>query len=65
MKKVAVIMGSDSDFPVVSAAVKRLKGWDIPVEVHVMSAPPHPGAGGSFFRRRERERLRRDYRSSR
>lgn len=31
-------MGSDSDFPVVSAAIKRLKSFDIPVEVHVMSA---------------------------
>lgn len=38
MKKVAVIMGSDSDFPVVSGAVKTLKEYDVPVEVHVMSA---------------------------
>ena len=36
-KKVAIIMGSDSDFPVVSAAVKRLKAFEIPMEVHVMS----------------------------
>lgn len=48
MKKVAVIMGSDSDFPVVSAAVKRLKGWDIPVEVHVMSAHRTPEQAASF-----------------
>ncbi len=47
-KKVAVIMGSDSDFPVVSAAVKRLKGWDIPVEVHVMSAHRTPEAAAEF-----------------
>ena len=48
MKKVAVIMGSDSDFPVVSAAVKRLKSWDIPVEVHVMSAHRTPEKAAAF-----------------
>ena len=45
-KKVAVIMGSDSDFPTVSAAVKKLKSFGVPVEVHVMSAhrTPHDAA---------------------
>ena len=38
MKKVAVIMGSDSDWGVVQKAVKVLKDYEIPVEVHVMSA---------------------------
>ena len=47
-KKVAVIMGSDSDFPVVSAAVKRLKQWEIPVEAHVMSAHRTPQAAAEF-----------------
>ena len=47
-KKVAVIMGSDSDFPTVSAAVKRLKMWEIPVEVHVMSAHRTPMAAAEF-----------------
>ena len=32
-KKVAVIMGSDSDFPTVSGAVKTLKSYGVPVEV--------------------------------
>ena len=41
-KKVAVIMGSDSDFPTVSAAVKKLKSFGVPVEVHVMSAHRTP-----------------------
>lgn len=41
-------MGSDSDFPVVSAAVKRLKSYDIPVEVHVMSAHRTPQAAAEF-----------------
>lgn len=47
-KKVAVIMGSDSDFPVVSAAIKRLKSFDISVEVHVMSAHRTPQAAAAF-----------------
>ena len=47
-KKVAVIMGSDSDFPVVQKAVKRLKDWNIPVEVHVMSAHRTPAAAARF-----------------
>ncbi len=48
LKKVAVIMGSDSDFAVVSAAIKRLKSFDIPVEVHVMSAHRTPLAAAEF-----------------
>ena len=47
-KKVAVLMGSDSDFPVVSAAVKRLKAFDVPVEVHVMSAHRTPELAADF-----------------
>ncbi|MEL4105841.1 5-(carboxyamino)imidazole ribonucleotide mutase [Oscillospiraceae bacterium WX1] len=42
MKKVAVIMGSDSDLPVVSAAIKKLKAFDIPFEAHVISAHRTP-----------------------
>ena len=47
-KKVAVIMGSDSDFPTVAPAVKRLKGFGIPVEVRVMSAHRTPDAAAEF-----------------
>ena len=47
-KKVAVIMGSDSDFPVVSAGIKHLKALDIPFEVHVMSAHRTPDRAASF-----------------
>ena len=47
-KKVAVVMGSDSDFPVVSAAIKRLKELEIPVEVRVMSAHRTPAAAAEF-----------------
>lgn len=48
MKKVAVIMGSDSDFPVVSGAIKTLKEYDVPVEVHVMSAHRTPAQASEF-----------------
>lgn len=47
-KKVAVIMGSDSDLPVVKKAIQRLKSFDIPVEVHVMSAHRTPAAASDF-----------------
>ena len=47
-KKVAVIMGSDSDFAVVSSAIKQLKSKNIPLEVHVMSAHRTPHAAAEF-----------------
>ena len=42
MKKVAILMGSDSDFGVMSKAVSVLKEFEIPVEVHVYSAHRTP-----------------------
>ena len=48
MKKVAVIMGSDSDFPAVTPAIKTLKEYGIPVEVHVMSAHRTPEEAAAF-----------------
>ncbi len=50
VKKVAVIMGSDSDFPTVSKAIKKLKAFEIPYEVHVMSAHRTPEKAVSFAR---------------
>ena len=47
-KKVAVIMGSDSDFPVVKAAVEKLKSFGVPYEVRVMSAHRTPDAAAQF-----------------
>lgn len=49
-KKVAVIMGSDSDLPVVKGAIHTLKSFGIPVEVHVMSAHRTPEQACSFAR---------------
>ena len=48
MKKVAVIMGSDSDFAVMSKAVTVLKGYGIPFEVHVYSAHRTPMEAAEF-----------------
>ena len=48
MKKVASIMGSDSDWPVVQAAAKQLKEWEIPFEAHIMSAHRTPDAAADF-----------------
>ena len=48
MKKVAIIMGSDSDFPVVSKAVTKLKEFGVPYGVHVMSAHRTPDAAIEF-----------------
>ena len=41
-KKVAVIMGSDSDWPVVEKCVRQLRELDIPVAARVMSAHRTP-----------------------
>lgn len=42
MKKVAIIMGSDSDLPVVEKAISTLKAFDVPFEIHVYSAHRTP-----------------------
>lgn len=50
MKKVAVIMGSDSDLPALKPAVKTLHSLDIPFTVHVMSAHRTPAEAAEFSR---------------
>ncbi len=47
-KKVAVIMGSDSDFPTVSGAIRTLASFGVPFEVHVMSAHRTPAEAAAF-----------------
>ncbi len=47
-KKVAILMGSDSDLPVVKGAVQTLKSFGIEVEVHVMSAHRTPQLACDF-----------------
>lgn len=48
MKKVAVIMGSDSDLPVVEKGIEVLKEYGVPFEVHVHSAHRTPEEAGAF-----------------
>ncbi len=48
MKKVAVIMGSDSDLPVLEGCFKALKNLDIPYEAHVYSAHRTPFEAAQF-----------------
>ncbi|MDD5938950.1 MAG: 5-(carboxyamino)imidazole ribonucleotide mutase [Clostridiales bacterium] len=48
MKKVAIIMGSDSDWPVVKAAAVQLKAWEVPFEAHILSAHRTPEEAARF-----------------
>lgn len=48
MKKVGIIMGSDSDLPIVKKATDMLKSLDIPFEVHVYSAHRTPVEARDF-----------------
>ena len=48
MKKVGIVMGSDSDLPIIRKAVDTLKALGIPYEVHVYSAHRTPEQARSF-----------------
>ena len=48
MKKVGIIMGSDSDLPIVTKAVDILKNFEIPFEVHIYSAHRTPVEARDF-----------------
>ena len=48
MKKIAIIMGSDSDLPVVEKGIDILNKFDVPFEVHVYSAHRTPEETKSF-----------------
>ena len=48
MKKVGIIMGSDSDLPVVEKAVNTLKEFGVPFEVHIFSAHRTPAEAKAF-----------------
>ncbi|MBQ1530346.1 MAG: 5-(carboxyamino)imidazole ribonucleotide mutase [Clostridia bacterium] len=50
MKKVAVIMGSDSDLPIVEKGIEVLKDFGVPTEVHVYSAHRTPVECAEFTR---------------
>ena len=48
MKKVGIVMGSDSDLPIVQKAVDVLKELEIPYEVHIYSAHRTPVEARDF-----------------
>ena len=48
MKKIAVLMGSNSDWPVVRAACAQLDAFGIPYEAHIMSAHRSPAQVAEF-----------------
>ena len=48
MKKVGVILGSDSDLPVVEKGLRTLQELEIPFEVHIYSAHRTPDEAASF-----------------
>ena len=48
MKKVAILMGSDSDLPIVEKGINVLKDYGVPFEVHVYSAHRTPKQAAEF-----------------
>ena len=54
MKKIAVIMGSDSDWPSVKAACAQLEALGIPYEAHIMSAHRTPAQAADFAKNARR-----------
>ena len=50
MKKVAIVMGSDSDLPVLESAIKTLNQFEVPCEVRVLSAHRTPVEAADFAR---------------
>ena len=48
MKKIGIVMGSDSDLPIVKKAIDTLTEFDVPFEVHVYSAHRTPVEAKEF-----------------
>lgn len=48
MKKIAVVMGSDSDLPIVEKAIAVLREFGVPFEVRVLSAHRTPAEAKKF-----------------
>ena len=49
LKKVAIIMGSDSDLPVLQKTIDTLVSFDVPYEVHIYSAHRTPAEVATFI----------------
>ncbi len=50
MKKVGILMGSDSDLPIVEKGINVLRDYGIPFEVHVYSAHRTPAEAAEFVK---------------
>ena len=48
MKKIGIVMGSDSDLPIVQKAIDTLKAFEVPYEVHIYSAHRTPVEARDF-----------------
>ena len=48
MKKIGIVMGSDSDLPIVQKAIDTLTAFEVPFEVHVYSAHRTPAEAKAF-----------------
>ena len=48
MKKIGIVMGSDSDLPIVEKATSMLNSLDIPYEAHIFSAHRTPDEAADF-----------------
>lgn len=53
MKKIGIVMGSDSDLPVLEKAISTLEELDVPFEVHVFSAHRTPDEAAEFATKAE------------
>lgn len=54
MKKVGIIMGSDSDLPIIEKAIDILKDFSVPFEVHIYSAHRTPEKAIEFSKNAEK-----------
>ena len=59
MKKVGIVMGSDSDLPILRKSMDTLKELGIPFECHIYLRPPHPRRGTGLCPERPGQRVRR------
>ncbi len=53
MKKVAIILGSDSDLPIAEKSIAVLKEFEIPYELHIYSAHRTPAEAAEFAKSAE------------
>ena len=56
MAQVAIIMGSNSDLPVVKGAIDVLKSFGVDFEAHVISAHRTPAQAAGNLRKQQRKR---------